>query len=129
MDWNTDYRYGIYIDYTWWPHTTDGNSDYYPRYVKEVYPPIEELPRSINITTVLDQIERRDKMISKSVFNEALAEAGVAKNVRRKVEKLSSNDFEFLIATLLVKAFDPEMLKVFEEPVQKVKVVEEELPF
>ena len=68
-------------------------------------------------------------MISKSVFNEALAEAGVAKNIRRKIEKLSSNDFEFLIASLLVKAFDPEMLKVFEEPVQKVKVVEEELPF
>ncbi len=73
--------------------------------------------------------ERREEMISKSTFNEALAEAGVAKNVRRKVEQLSSSDFEYLIAALLAKAFKPEMLKVFEEPVQKVKVVEEELPF
>lgn len=69
--------------------------------------------------------ERRDKMISKRVFNEALAEEGVSKGDRRKVERLSDADFDYLIATLLAKAFDPEMLKVFEPDVQKVKVVEE----
>ena len=70
-------------------------------------------------------LERRDEMISRRVFNEALAEEGVSKSVRRRVEKLSSEDFEYLIASLLATIFDPEMLKVFEPEVQKVKVVEE----
>ena len=71
------------------------------------------------------QVERRDEMISRKVLNEALAEAGISKKDRRKVEKLSSDDFEYLVASLLAKVFEPEMLKVFEEPIQKVKVVEE----
>lgn len=70
------------------------------------------------------QVERRDKMISRRVFNEALAEEGISKADRRKVEKLSDADFDYLIATLLAKAFDSEMLKVFEPDVQKVEVVE-----
>ena len=69
--------------------------------------------------------ERRDKMISRRVFNEALAEEGVSKKDRRKVEKLSDADFEYLVASLLAQVFEPEMLKVFESEVQKVKVVEE----
>ena len=69
--------------------------------------------------------ERRDKMISRRVFNEALAEEGISKADRRKVEKLSDADFEYLVASLLASVFDPEMLKVFEPDVQKVKVVEE----
>jgi hypothetical protein len=71
------------------------------------------------------QQERRDKMISRRVFNEALAEEGAPKNVRRKVEKLSDADFEYLIASMLAKVFEANMLDVFEPDVQKVKVVEE----
>jgi len=73
-----------------------------------------------------ETLERRKDMISRKVFNEALAEAGYSKKDRRRVEKLSDSDFEYLIATLIARSFESDDLDAFESEVQKVKVVEDD---
>ena len=114
--WNTAVNYKNWEPASprWWPDPSikiTANSSRFKKMLKETEETLNK--------------ERRDKMISRRVFNEALAEGGASKAIRRQVERLSDADFEYLIASLLEKAFEPEMLKAFEPEIQKVKVVEE----